>query len=373
MTPSGRRGRDAGPTLGRRVSGVGESVHRVLAGDPFEPRDALRRVRRAILLLAGVMVIGTAGYIALEGWSFLDALYMTVITMASVGFEEVRDITNDVSARIWTILVIVAGVGTVAYGISSLVQMLVEGTITGYFRRRRMDQMIDKLSGHYLVCGLGRVGREVAAEFSSSGIPFVVIDEDPDAIGECQDRGYLAVLGNAADDSVLEAAGVSRAGGLVAAVDSDADNVFVVLSARRANPNLHIVARTDSDDSAMKLKMAGANRTISPYAVGGKHLARLAVHPSVVDYLDVVQAGEGGSELRLEELAVPEGSPLANRKIGELTFPGDGGGARVVAIRHSDDTFNLDPSDDDEVVAGDRLILLGGRDQLSRIETSLER
>ena len=365
-----RGGRHA---LRKRLADVGESVQEAVIGDAFPAQFALRRIGRAVLLLTAIIVVGTLGYMVLERWSFLDALYMTVITIGSIGFEEVRDLSNDPSGRIWTMILILAGVGTVAYAVSSLVQMLVEGTVTGYFRRRRMEKMIDRLSGHYLVCGFGRVGREVAGEFRAEEIPFVVIDQDESAILECEELGYLALLGNAADDDVLHQAGISKARGLVAAVDSDADNVFVVLSARRANPDLHIVARTDSDESSNKLRVAGADRTLSPYAVGGKRLARLAVDPSVVDYLDIVTHREQGLEFRIEELQISGSTEARTRRIGELRDIEDQAGARILAIKHGDDSFNVTPSEQDEVVPGDSLIVLGSPEQVRRMEALIGR
>jgi voltage-gated potassium channel len=337
-------------------------------GDDFATHVVLRRIARAVAVLAMVIVVGTLGYVVLEGWSLLDALYMTVITIGSAGFEEVRDLSNNPSGRIWTMVVLLAGIGSVAFVVSSLVQVLVEGTVTGYFRRRRMEKMIDRLTGHYLVCGFGRVGREAAGEFRAEEIPFVVIDQDESVIRECEELGYLAVLGNASDDDVLATAGIADAKGLVAAVDSDADNVFVVLSARRANPKLRIVARTDSEESSNKLRVAGADRTLSPYAVGGKRLARLAAHPSVVEYLDFVTQREQGPEFRLEELQVSGGSDGRSRRFGELRGIEGEAGARILAIKRGDNSFNVTPSEQDEIFPGDSLIVLGSPEQVRRME-----
>ena len=337
-------------------------------GSAFEPPSPLRRIRRALAVLVGLIVIGTLGYLLLGGWTVLDALYMTVIAIASVGFEEVRDLDNDPAGRVWTILLIISAVITIAYVASALVQTLVEGTVTGYFRRRKMSRMIADLEGHYLVCGFGRVGREVARELSGQRVPFVVIDRDEAAVAQCHALGYVALHGDASDDPVLEEAGVTRASALVTAVASDADNVFVVLSARRANPKLHIVARAESEQSAKKLTTAGANRTLSPYAEGGKRLARLAVQPSVVDYLDVVAASEHDLELRLEELTVRQDSPLANRTLAELKTTEDASGARIVAIKHRDENFNITLSPDDRIQPGDSVIVLGRPEQVAAIE-----
>ena len=226
---------------------------------------------------------------------------------------------------------------------------------------------VRKLNGHYILCGYGRVGRQVAAEFALDDVPFVVIEQEPETVEECVEKGYLVLLGEASDDDVLEEAGLRRARGLVAAVDSDADNVFVVLSARKLNPELHIVARASSDESAAKLEIAGADRTLSPYAVGGRRLAALATQPLVVDFLDVVTRGEKGIEFRLEEFSVPEGSTIAEHTIGEIKI-GERTGAIVLAIRTTQGAFDTTPSADDRLHAGDTLLVLGSRGQIERLE-----
>ena len=328
--------------------------------------EAARRIRLAVLMLAGIIVVGTLGYLSL-GWSFLDALYMTVITVGTIGFEEVRNLDESVAGRLWTIVLIISGVAVLGYATTSLVALAVEGTVRDYFRSRRMRTEIARLSGHYILCGYGRVGRQVAVEFSLENVPFVVIEQDPRTLEECLEEGYPALFGEASDDEVLRQAGIMRASGLVAAVDSDADNVFVVLSARKLNPKLHIVARASTEESAAKLEIAGADRTLSPYAVGGRRLASLATHPLVVDFLDVITRGEKGIEFRLEEFAVPDEPALANRTIGELSI-GERTGAIVLAFRTREGKFDTTPSANDRLKAGDTLIVLGSPDQISRLE-----
>ncbi len=328
--------------------------------------EATRRIRLAVLMLAGIIFVGTIGYLVL-GWSFLDALYMTVITVGTIGFEEVRDLDESVGGRLWTIVLIISGVAVLGYATTSLVALAVEGTVRDYFRSRRMRTEIARLNGHYVLCGYGRVGRQVAAEFALDGVPFVVIEQDPKTLEVCLEEGYPALFGEAADDETLEEAGILRARGLVAAVDSDADNVFVVLSARKLNPKLHIVARASTEESAAKLEIAGADRTLSPYAVGGRRLASLATQPLVVDFLDVVTRGEKGIEFRLAEFAVPDDSAIAGRTIGELSI-GERTGAIVLAFRTREGNFDTTPSAIDRLQAGDTLIVLGSTDQISRLE-----
>jgi voltage-gated potassium channel len=331
----------------------------------YEPRLAVRRIERTLLALGAITVIGVLGYMVLEGWSFTESLYMTVITLTTVGYREVRPL--DTTGQLWTMVLLITGVGTLFYAAVSSVELVVEGAIRGYFGRRRMQAAIGKLNGHYILCGYGRVGRQVAREFAREGVPFVVVDQEPGIIEECLVDGYLALLGEASDDTVLEESGVRQARGLVAAVDSDADNVFVVLSARKLNPKLNIVARASSDESAAKLETAGADRTLSPYAVGGRRLASLATQPLVVDFLDIVTRGEKGLEFRLEEFGVPEDSFIAGQTIGELRI-GERTGAMILATRNSEGTFDTSPSASDRIRAGDTLIVLGTREQISRLE-----
>jgi voltage-gated potassium channel len=331
----------------------------------YEPRLALRRVQSAALALVIITAVGVLGYMVFEGWRFTDALYMTVITLTTVGYREVRVL--DASGQLWTMLLLITGVGTLFYAAVSSVELVVEGTVRGYFGRRRVKAAIGRLNGHYILCGYGRVGRQVAREFAADDVPFVIVEQDQEVLEECLAQGYLALLGEASDDEVLEEAGILRAGGLIAAVDSDADNVFVVLSARKLNPKLHIVARASSDESAAKLEIAGADRTLSPYAVGGRRLASLATQPLVVDFLDVVTRGEKGIEFRLEEFSVPEDSTIAEHTIGELKI-GERTGAIVLAIRTTEGNFDTTPSAGDRLHAGDTLIVLGSRGQIERLE-----
>jgi len=323
--------------------------------------------------LAVVTIIGTLGYVLLMGWNLLDALYMTVITVGTIGYEEVHDLSNDPAGRLWTIVLIISGVASLAYAASTIGEFIVEGTVRGYFQRRRMEAAIDKLSGHYILCGYGRVGREIAEEFAAEGVDFVIIDHEESNVEECLEKGYLALLGDASEDEQLEQAGVRRAEGLVTALDSDAANMFVVVSAREVNPNLYIVSRVEADTSARKLKTAGADRTLSPYAVGGKRLARMTIHRFIVDYLDMTASGsEESVQFRLEEFEVDVNSPLVNRTVGQLRAAELETGTRLLAIHHKDKRFNTNPSPEDKILPGDVLIVLGTREQVTRIERLVE-
>ena len=318
------------------------------------------------MALGVITTVGVLGYMLFEGWSCTEALYMTVITLTTVGYREVREL--DTTGQLWAMALLITGVGTLFYALVSFVEIAVEGAVGGYFERRRMRAKINKLNGHYILCGFGRVGRQVAREFIRDGISFVLIDNNPEKVEQCIEWGHPAVLGEGADDAILEEAGVRRARGLVAAVNSDADNVFVVLSARKMNPKLHIVARTASDESAAKLEIASADRTLSPYAVGGRTLAALATQPLIVDFLDIATRGEKGIEFRLEEFSVPAESPLANHTIPELEI-GERTGAIVLAIRSPEGKFDTTPSAQDTIRPGDTLIVLGAPEQVDHLES----
>lgn len=338
------------------------------SSDSYTRREAAKRLLRAGIALVTLVVVGTMGYMEIAGWSFSDSLYMVYITMSTIGFAEVRELDN--AGRLWTALIGIGGIGTFAYAAGSLIELAVEGTVRGYFRNRRMKNEIDKLENHYILCGYGRVGREVAQELLSESVPFIVVDRDESVVARCRAEGYLALTGSGYDDGVLESVGTRRARGLIAAVASDADNVFITLSARRINPKLYIVARYNSDESAAKLTMAGADRTLSPHYIGGRHLASLATRPSVVDFLDVVSHG-GGIEFRLEEFTVPEDARFSDRSLGSLDISKQTG-ARVLAILKDGGKFNTNPAGRDGISPGDTLIVLGTPEQIRNMERLMD-
>jgi voltage-gated potassium channel len=237
----------------------------------------LRRLIVPLLLLTAIIAFGVVGYTTLEGFSLLEAFYMVVITLSTVGFREVREL--DAQGKILTIGIILFGVGTVAYTVGQFIEIMVEGHIVGYRRRKRMETKIKDIRDHYIICGFGRVGHEVAKNFKAQGVPFVVIDSKPEIAEELNGFGVLYIIGDASSDEALEAAGVLHAKGLIAASDSDVTNVFVTLSSRVLNPKLYIVARASFIESEKKLKKAGANKVISPYFIAGQKMAAMAVKP----------------------------------------------------------------------------------------------
>jgi voltage-gated potassium channel len=327
-----------------------------------------QELKTGIILLAAmaaVLVIGTIGYALIEGWTLLDSLYMTVTTIFTVGFGEVHPLSR--AGSVFTILLIFGGVGTILYGLGAMVEFVIGGQLTGVFRRRAVKRQVDRLDGHYIICGYGRVGETVAQQFAASGAGFVIVDSDPDALSRAEAEGHPVVRGDAAADDVLDAAGITRAKGLVAAVGSDAGNIFVTLSARVLNPSLLIVARASSEDTQSKLERAGADHVVSPYGIGGKRMATLMLKPLVSDYLEVVTGG-GELEFRLEEFELNTqccavGQSIRDLRIRERT------GATVLAVRRTQaGVFDTNPSPDLPLDPGDKIIAIGTPPEITKLE-----
>ena len=326
-------------------------------------RGGLRKGLLAVLLASVVVLaLGTLGYVFIEGWSVLEALYMTLTTVTTVGFGEVHPLSP--AGRIFTMVVIVLGVGSAAYLLGRLAEYVIANELGEGLERRRRRHLVEHLSGHYIVCGYGRVGRQAAHEFAAIHVPLVVVDADPAAIAAATEAGHPCVEGDATSDEVLAQAGIDRARGLLTTLDNDAENLYVVLSARDRRPDLMIVARADLEQSEGKMLRAGANRVLSPSLLGGRRMAALALRPAVVQFLDVVMHTEN-LELWLEEVAVLDQSPLAGStlrqaKVREQT------GVTVLAIIQPDGTLISNPPADVPLVAGSKAIALGTREQLGR-------
>lgn len=324
-----------------------------------------RRLVALVVALVVVLVVGTLGYVIIEGWSVFEAFYMVVITLSTVGFREVREISD--AGRLFTILLILGGVSILAYAVATLIEFVVSGQLSGLYRRRAVRKEIAALSGHFIICGYGRVGESVAREFAASGAAFVVIDSDPEAFEHLEQAGYLHLQGDASDDDILEEAGIQKARGLVAAVDSDADNTFVILSARVLRPDLLIVGRANSEESLRKVRKAGADHVISPYSIGGKKMATLMLKPLVNDYLEVVTGG-GEIEFRLEEFALNDTCEIVGRSIAELEIR-KRTGATVLAVRHGDSgLFDTNPNPDLTLDDGDVIIAIGTPVDIANLE-----
>jgi len=317
---------------------------------------AVNRVRIALAALTGVLVAGTLGYVAL-GFGVLDATYQTVTTVTTVGFREVQPL--GAGGKVFTMALIIVGVGTTLYTLGALLELLIEGQLREILGRKRMERDIGRLSNHTVVCGWGRVGRTIAQYAAGTGEAVVVVDEDAGRLADCP---YPSVLGDATSDEVLEAAGVARARALVAAVAEDAANLFVVVSARALRPDLFIVARVRIEANESKLLRAGADRVVNPQQIGGARMAAFVVQPHVAEFLDVVMH-DGSLEFRLAELTVTDASSVAGRTLREAHLR-DRTGALVLAIRTPAGEFLTNPPADTSLQPGHVLIAVGTETQL---------
>lgn len=323
-------------------------------------RDLWRRIRWPALGLAIALAYGVAGYMLLERWRFLDALYMTVTTLTTVGFREVRPL--DDGGMVFTLTVITIGVGLVLTTVTVVAQWVLEGQWGERSRRHRMQRRIDDLTGHFIVCAYGRVGRAVARELEAEGASFVVVDPDERLVERMRDEGVEFLIDDPTHEAVLRTAGADRARGLVCAVDSDATNVYIALVARALNPDLFIVARASEPGSDQRLLRAGANRVVSPFVSSGRHMAMVAMRPNADD---VVALGTSGkASMALEEVRVDAGSALEGISVGESL-----GSTPVLAIRHPGGQITPNPPADLRLRQGD-LVLLLGESELSSVRSS---
>jgi voltage-gated potassium channel len=335
----------------------------VRTSGPSGPGFELVALRWPLTAVATVVSAGVVGYMAIEGWGFFEALYMVLTTVTTVGYGEILPLSPP--GRAFTMVLIVMGVGTMLYTLSTMFHYAVQGELTRHVGRRRMQARIEQLRQHVVLCGYGRVGRQIAAEFRREEVSFVVVDVNESSLATAADDGCLWVPGNASSDDVLLAAGVKHARALIAAVDSDVDNVYVTLSARGLNPNLYIVARASREDAEPKLRRAGADRVISPYQIGGRRMAMLALRPIAIDFVDTIMH-DPSTDLLLEELEVRAGSPLVGKSL-EAAREAEAAGAIVLAVKR-DSQLIPNPPGDLVVRAGDQLVVMGTPSDLRAIE-----
>jgi voltage-gated potassium channel len=320
-----------------------------------------RHVRIWLVVVVATSLIGTTGYVVLFGWDLLDAAYMTVITMTTVGFREVRELIGW-PERLWTMTLAVAGVGIIYGSIGIVAEAVLAEASSGRREARRMSEAIDDLRNHFILCGYGRVGSTVARELVHGGEKIVVIDILPDSLERARGDGHLVVEGDATADDTLRLAGIDRARGLVATIDSDATNVYVTLSARAMNPSLFVVGRANAVGAEAKLLQAGANRVVSPYTMAGRRIAELAIRPRVADFIDAALS-HGELRFSMEEVEVAEDGPLAGRLVGDL----QGEGIFTLAIVRGEDDYEANPPSDRVLVAGESLVVSGSTERLAAL------
>lgn len=332
--------------------------YRAVDGQDRLPRSS-RRLRTGLLAFVAVVVAGTLGYLGF-GFPPLEALFQTIITVTTVGFGEVRHFSA--GEEIFTIILILAGVGTAAYTFSVLVEMFVEGYLADEFGRRRMKRQITQMDNHVVLCGWGRVGRAIAQSLSMLDDDVVVVDQSPDRIATVDGP---AVCGDATDEQVLLAAGLQRARVLITALNGDADNLYVTLTGRSLCPDLFIVSRTASESAVAKLLQAGADRVVNPQELGGAHMAALARQPQVAEFLDVVMHA-GNLEFRLEQIDVHPDSSLVGQTLRSARVHARTG-ALVLALRHPEEPFQTNPPPEATVTRGDVLVAIGNVEQIQAL------
>jgi len=328
--------------------------------------NSVRKVILGISTLVAIIVIGVIGYSVIEGWSLFDSLYMTAMTITTVGYKELYPLST--GGRAFSIFLMFGGVGAALYTLTGIIQYIIEGNIGTTWWRRRMKNRIAKLKGHFILCGYGRVGEEVASIFEEEDTPFVVIDNRADCAAKAQEEGYLYLEGDATSDEILKEAGIEHARGLVAALGSDIDNTYITLSARGLYPGLFITARASDTEAGAKLKRAGADRIVSPNTIGARRMAMLALRPAVVDFIDTVTYGRG-RELELENVDVAVGSSLVGRTMEQARSKD---GITVLAMRKKSGKLLANPPGEEIIEDGDRLIVIGTKKRLAALESLFE-
>lgn len=323
-------------------------------------RDERRRLVLTVIAFVLVLFVGFVGYQVLEGLGPLDALYMTVITITTVGFREVVEL--DAPGKILTIGLIGAGVVTVTYAAFTAAEYVVEGHLRDELERRRMDRAISELRDHTIVCGYGRVGRHLAATLHRDGSPFVIVDNDEDKLEEVAAQGFLRVRGDATEEHVLDEAGMDHAAAVVASVNTDADNVLVTLTVKGMRPDVVVIARVKADENERKLQRAGADRVISPSTIGGRRIAQILTRPAVADFLDGVAGG--ATDYTLEEVTVVRGGELDGLTLREAGIR-ERFHCTVLALRHAaDNRLDSHPAPTAPLEVGDVLVVMGSEDDV---------
>ncbi len=331
-----------------------------------------RRIEAAHIIWVPIALVllttlGTLGFVIIENVNILDALYMTVITISTVGYGEVIDLSH--AGRIFAMLLIALAVGTVMFGFGVLAHYVVEGELAKLFGGRRLERKVARMEGHYIICGFGRIGRWVCLDLEKAQVKFVVVERDKDALLRAMGEGYICISGDATEEETLRKAGIERAAGLVATLASDADNVFTILSAKEMNPNLYIIARALEEGAEEKLYRAGAHRVVSPYRLGGMRIANAIVRPAVVELLDLA-VFDKEHNLQMEQIHIPAGSWIVGKSLVESQLRSRYGFV-VIGVRKEGGRLIFNPEPTMRIEADDMLVVVGDREDLTRFQKAL--
>ncbi|HIJ80139.1 MAG TPA: potassium channel protein [Desulfuromonadales bacterium] len=331
--------------------------------------DPVRHLKISFLVLLLLITGGTFGYKAIEGWRLLDAAYMTVITLGTVGFKEVHDLSD--GGKLFTMGLIIVGVSVIGYIVGSLAQIMFEGQIQRIIGRKKVEKMIDALKDHYIICGFGRIGSLICKEFKANDVPFVVVEKGAEGIEKLEEDDYLHLKGDATLDETLLKAGIKRAKGLISVVTSDTENVYITLTARGLNPDLYIMSRSGEEGSDIKLKRAGANKVVSPYTIGGNRMAQSILRPNVVDFIEIA-TGHEHLELQMEEIAIPLHSAFVGETLVTSGFRKEIG-VIIVGIKKSHGKMVFNPHSQTKIEGNDTLIVLGDPNAINKLEDLVTR
>ena len=331
------------------------------------PRRLIHRILFIVGLLGFILIVGTTGFVLIEGYSWFDAFYMTLTTITTVGYAEIRPLSH--AGRVFNSFLITFGVAAMFVAMGAVTQTIIELELQDRYGKRRKKRMIEQLHDHFIICGFGRVGRNASYEFQRAKVPFLVIDRSEDRIEKAMSSGMLAVVADATRDDSLREAGVPRARGLIAALPSDAENLFVILSARTLNPKLTVVTRASEEEAEEKLRRAGADTVFTPYSMTGRQLADSLLRPHVVEFMDFGRSNIG-PKVTMEQVCVSPGAELTRKTVGQL-LELRRSGVIVLAIRKKDGETTFNPPPESEISAGDFLIVMGERSDLQRLEQIL--
>ncbi len=318
----------------------------------------------AVAVSLAVLTVGTLGYMLIEGWGVWDGFYMTVTTVATVGFKEVHPLSR--AGEAFTVILIVGGVGSAFYTATLVATSMIEGGLQSQVARRRFTRMLENIDSHFILCGFGRIGSIIAESLARQGVPFVIVERDASRLAGVADRGWLALAADASREDVLRKAGIDRARGLIAAVGTDAENVYTVLTARVMRPDIFIIARVEADDAEAKLRRAGADRVISPYHIGATHITQTALRPAVVDFVELATTS-GHLDLSMEQVRVGDASAYVSRSLVDAGLR-QKFGVIIVAIKRRDGTMEFNPPPDAVIRASDEMIVLGRPESVRALE-----
>ncbi len=330
------------------------------------------RLNQLVIALVGsvlLVFVGAVGYMVIEGWSFMDGLYMTVISVTTVGYGETHPMTP--IGRIFTMILLFAGVGLILFIVTRLAEVMVEGNIRRVLGRRQMDKEIRRLKNHYIICGYGRIGRLVNSILCRRGLETVVVERSAEVTAQLEEEGARYVLGEATADEILVRAGIEEARGLVAAVDADADNVYIALTSRGLNPDLFIMARAREASAEQKLLRAGADKVILPNEIGARRMAQAILRPTVTDFLDLAVADDRRVAVQMEELRVGPEAKISGKALKDSGIRADLN-LIVVAIKRPDNKMLFNPGPEDVIEVGSTLIVIGPTDKLDRLSRLID-